>query len=185
MNQRILLPAIVIGTLFALLLTFVESRLPAIGLLPQFLLNAIGLCAALAAYGLLMQKATAAAQAAAPVAPRSTPADAGDGARRERADRPAPARAPSSRNSSGRSAKPETDAPAGPREQGQIKWFSGTKGFGFIIRADGSEIFVHHRAIRGQARGDLPDGQPVSFVVVERDKGPQADQVDLVDAATA
>ena len=59
-----------------------------------------------------------------------------------------------------------------------MKWFSGAKGYGFIIRPDG-EIFLHHRALRDKSRREIPDGHPVSYVVVERDKGPQADDVDL------
>ncbi len=66
---------------------------------------------------------------------------------------------------------------SGPRETGQVKWFNGTKGFGFITRDDGQEIFVHFRSIRGQGRRGLRDGQRVSFVVAQTDKGPQAEDV--------
>jgi len=68
-------------------------------------------------------------------------------------------------------------AASGPRENGQVKWFNGTKGFGFITRDDGQEIFVHFRSIRGQGRRGLRDGQRVSFVVAQTDKGPQAEDV--------
>lgn len=71
-------------------------------------------------------------------------------------------------------------APArGPRETGTVKWFSRSKGFGFVIREDGDEIFVHHRSIRsdGDRRGNLRDGQRVTFVAVERSKGWQAEDV--------
>ena len=70
-------------------------------------------------------------------------------------------------------------AAAGPRETGTVKWFSRSKGFGFVIREDGDEIFVHHRSIRsdGDRRGNLRDGQRVTFVAVERSKGWQAEDV--------
>ena len=86
-------------------------------------------------------------------------------------------RAPRAARSKARSkARP---AAAGPRETGTVKWFSRSKGFGFVIREDGDEIFVHHRSIRsdGDRRGNLRDGQRVTFVAVERSKGWQAEDV--------
>lgn len=65
----------------------------------------------------------------------------------------------------------------GDREHGKVKWFNVSKGFGFIIREDGEEIFVHFRSIRGSGRRSLRDGQAVSFVVADSDKGPQAEDV--------
>ncbi len=67
----------------------------------------------------------------------------------------------------------------GRREEGTVKWFDEAKGFGFIIRADRSEIFVHKRAIRSD-RGERPqlyDGRPVSFQVGENEKGLCAENV--------
>lgn len=63
------------------------------------------------------------------------------------------------------------------REQGTVKWFDSKKGFGFIVRDTGEEIFVHYRAIRGRGHRALRDGQPVRFRVVTGDKGLQADDV--------
>lgn len=69
------------------------------------------------------------------------------------------------------------------RESGTVKWFNRSKGFGFIVRASGDEIFVHQRSIRSdQSQGEgrrpsLRDGQAVSFLVVEREKGLQAEDV--------
>lgn len=65
------------------------------------------------------------------------------------------------------------------RETGTVKWFDRNKGFGFIVRQDGDEIFVHHRSIRrvGNERAGLDDGQDVSFVAVERQRGWQAEDV--------
>ena len=68
-----------------------------------------------------------------------------------------------------------------PREQGTVKWFNVSKGFGFIVKDDGEEIFVHFRSIRGDGRQRLRDGQRVSFVVASSSKGPQAEDVEPLD----
>jgi cold shock CspA family protein len=82
--------------------------------------------------------------------------------------------------------RPRGSAPAGsdaPRESGTVKWFNRTKGFGFVIRENGDEIFVHQRSIRSIGEGDerrrpaLRDGQAVSFYVAAREKGLQAEDV--------
>lgn len=62
-------------------------------------------------------------------------------------------------------------------EEGTVKWFNVKKGFGFIVRESGDEVFVHFRAIRGRGRRVLRQGQLVRFDVVEADKGLQADNV--------
>lgn len=68
------------------------------------------------------------------------------------------------------------------REVGEIKWFNASKGFGFIRRQNGEEIFVHFRALRSDSpdRRQLRDGQRVSFVVTESEKGPQAEDVETL-----
>ncbi len=63
------------------------------------------------------------------------------------------------------------------RETGSVKWFNVTKGFGFITRDVGDDIFVHYRAIRGEGHRTLSEGQRVEFTVVEKDKGLQAEDV--------
>ncbi|MFK7828417.1 MAG: cold-shock protein [Congregibacter sp.] len=63
-------------------------------------------------------------------------------------------------------------------EAGQVKWFNGSKGFGFLIRDNGEEVFVHHRSIVGEGRRNLNDGAAVRFRVVNTDKGPQAEDVE-------
>ena len=80
-----------------------------------------------------------------------------------------------------KTAKPRP-APAGggDRESGTVKWFNRTKGFGFIVRESGEEIFVHQRSIRagdGARRPALKDGQAVTFTVANREKGLQAEDV--------
>ena len=71
----------------------------------------------------------------------------------------------------------------GKRESGTVKWFNRTKGFGFIVRESGEEIFVHQRSIRtaegndGRRRPSLKDGQDVTFTVANREKGLQAEDV--------
>lgn len=66
-----------------------------------------------------------------------------------------------------------------PPEEGAIKWFDDTKGFGFIIRDAGGEIFVHKRSVKATngGRPQLPDGQRVRFQVAENEKGPYATNV--------
>ncbi len=72
------------------------------------------------------------------------------------------------------------DANDDDREQGSVKWFNVSKGFGFITRDNGDDIFVHYRSIRGEGRRRLYDGQDVSFTVIDSDKGLQADDVDVI-----
>ena len=72
-------------------------------------------------------------------------------------------------------------AASGPREEGNVKWFNVSKGFGFITLDNDEEIFVHFRSIRGEGRRSLRDGQRVSFVVADSDKGPQAEDVEALD----
>lgn len=68
----------------------------------------------------------------------------------------------------------------GPREQGVVKWFNANKGFGFITRDNGDDIFVHYRAIRGEGHRTLREGQRVDFFLKRGDKGLQADDVQMV-----
>jgi CspA family cold shock protein len=63
------------------------------------------------------------------------------------------------------------------REAGNVKWFNANKGFGFITRDNGDDVFVHFRSIRGDGHRVLKDGQRVEFEVTEGDKGLQAEDV--------
>ena len=67
-----------------------------------------------------------------------------------------------------------------PRETGNVKWFNANKGFGFITRDNGDDIFVHFRSIRGKGHRVLHDGQRVEFAVTEGEKGLQAEDVAAV-----
>jgi len=63
------------------------------------------------------------------------------------------------------------------RELGTVKWFNASKGFGFITRDSGEDVFVHFRSIRGKGHRVLRDGQRVDFLVSEGNKGLQAEDV--------
>ncbi|MEJ1297914.1 MAG: cold-shock protein [Candidatus Sedimenticola sp. (ex Thyasira tokunagai)] len=63
---------------------------------------------------------------------------------------------------------------------GVVKWFNDEKGFGFIEREGGSDVFVHFRAINGSGRRSLSEGQQVTFEVTQGQKGPQAENVTAV-----
>lgn len=67
------------------------------------------------------------------------------------------------------------------REAGTVKWFNTSKGFGFISRDQGDDVFVHFRAIRGDGHRALVEGQRVAFVVARREKGLQAEDVSIID----
>ena len=63
------------------------------------------------------------------------------------------------------------------REQGTVKWFNATKGFGFIQRQSGEDVFVHFSAIQGDGYKSLNEGQAVEFEVTKGPKGLQAANV--------
>ncbi|WP_269814542.1 cold-shock protein [Amphritea pacifica] len=65
------------------------------------------------------------------------------------------------------------------RELGTVKWFNVSKGFGFITRENGDDVFVHFRNIRGRGHRSLTEGQSVRFTVKESDKGLQAEDVSV------
>jgi len=69
------------------------------------------------------------------------------------------------------------------KEIGRVKWFNDDKGFGFIERDAGEDVFVHYKAINSEASGrrTLRDGQKVEFTVTKGDKGFQAEDVIIME----
>jgi CspA family cold shock protein len=63
------------------------------------------------------------------------------------------------------------------KERGKVKWFNDAKGYGFISRESGPDVFVHHSAIQGDGFRTLEENQEVEFEVVQGTKGPQAQNV--------
>jgi CspA family cold shock protein len=61
--------------------------------------------------------------------------------------------------------------------KGRVKWFNAEKGFGFIEREDGGDVFVHFTAIQGDGFRTLEEGEPVEFEIVQGDRGPQSANV--------
>jgi len=67
---------------------------------------------------------------------------------------------------------------------GTVKWFNNSKGFGFIGRDDGADVFVHFTAISGDGYKSLQEGEKVEFEIVQGPKGPQAAEVKKASAET-
>ncbi|KPK71241.1 MAG: cold-shock protein [Acidithiobacillales bacterium SM23_46] len=60
---------------------------------------------------------------------------------------------------------------------GTVKWFNNAKGYGFITRDEGGDVFIHHSQIKGEGFKSLQEGQKVKFDVTDSPKGPQAENV--------
>lgn len=71
------------------------------------------------------------------------------------------------------------------RDTGTVKWFSAEKGYGFIRREDGSDVFVHHSGISGSGFKTLNEGERVEFEVKQGPKGLQAENVRRADQQAA
>jgi CspA family cold shock protein len=67
------------------------------------------------------------------------------------------------------------------RETGTVKWFNGTKGYGFIERDTGGDIFVHYNDIMGDGYRTLVEGQRVEFNTEEGERGPKAQNVEVLE----
>ena len=61
--------------------------------------------------------------------------------------------------------------------KGTVKWFNNAKGFGFLGRPDGTDVFVHHTSIQAEGFRTLKEGDEVEFDIIQGNQGPQADQV--------
>ncbi|MEG8947868.1 cold-shock protein [Rosettibacter firmus] len=64
--------------------------------------------------------------------------------------------------------------------RGTVKWFNSSKGYGFISRKDGEDVFVHFQAIVGEGYRSLQEGQQVEFTIAQGQKGPQAQEVKVI-----
>jgi cold shock CspA family protein len=162
---------LVIAVLAAIVVAFVFNlALPALALAPLFAACAVSALAAV----LLSHKALA--------MPKSVAVDAAAPAARDAGRKAAsPKKAPRKQPAAAQEKASGVSTAKGPRETGTVKWFNGSKGFGFIIRENGEEIFVHYRSILGDGRRSLTDGQAVEFRVDHTDKGPQAEDVQGLD----
>ena len=67
---------------------------------------------------------------------------------------------------------------------GKVKWFNDSKGFGFIEREGGKDVFVHYTAIVGEGFKTLPEGAQVEFELLETERGPQAANVVVIKGTT-
>ncbi len=67
------------------------------------------------------------------------------------------------------------------RETGTVKWFDANKGYGFITSEQGNDVFVHYSGINGNGYRSLVENQQVEFTVVEGQKGPQAQDVVVLE----
>ena len=71
------------------------------------------------------------------------------------------------------------------KQQGTVKWFNGSKGYGFIERENGEDLFVHFNSIIGEGYRNLKEGERVEFIIEDTPKGPQASDVSALPSLGA
>ncbi len=114
------------------------------------------------------------------VAPRTPPKPSSDGASATpRPTTPAPEAAPVATSPSVPEDAPTVDGAGGGREQGRVKWFDADKGYGFLVRPSGEDLFVHHSEVEGDA-SDLGPSEEVEYEVGRNDRGPNARSVRIL-----
>jgi len=69
--------------------------------------------------------------------------------------------------------------------EGTVKWFNTRKGYGFIAAADGKDVFVHYSSISSEGYKTLKEGDPITFDIVQGEKGPRAENVVPLSVGTA
>ena len=87
---------------------------------------------------------------------------------------------PTSSNGQSEPAEAPAETEAAPREQGRVKWFDPEKGYGFLIRPTGEDLFVHHSEVEGDPASLVPNGD-VEYEVGRNDRGPNARSVRPLD----
>ncbi len=93
----------------------------------------------------------------------------------------APARCPACRGEARETRKRREEAPETYKRRGEVKWFNVQKGYGFIRKPDGQEIFFHRSSLLSASPWEVFEGQAVRFEEEETARGPQAVAVELID----